>query len=288
MNKTYAKYLLALMLFGFNGIVASRISLTSYEIVLLRTGIGSLLLLAIFFLSGRKVTCLANKGHFLYLAASGASMGASWMFLYEAYAQIGVSIASLLYYCGPVIVMALSPLLFKEKLTKAKAVGFFIVLCGLMLVNAHAQGAGGSKWGFVCGGLSAAMYAAMVMLNKKAKSIVGLENAAVQLACSFFVVALFVGCKQGFAMQIDGGDWPPILALGLLNTGLGCYLYFSSIGKLPIQTVAICGYLEPLSAVVFSVLLLGESLRPLQVVGAALIIGGAVLGELSNAQRHRS
>ena len=51
-------------------------------------------------------------------------MGASWMFLYEAYQQIGVSLASLLYYCGPVIVMVLSPLIFKEKLTAPKAVGF--------------------------------------------------------------------------------------------------------------------------------------------------------------------
>ncbi|WP_264806901.1 hypothetical protein [Cytobacillus sp. NCCP-133] len=28
------------------------------------------------------------------------AMGTSWMFLYEAYAQIGVSIASIAYYCG--------------------------------------------------------------------------------------------------------------------------------------------------------------------------------------------
>lgn len=105
--------------------------------------------------------------------------GRKLVFLYEAYAQIGVSIASLLYDCGPVIVMVLSPALFKEKLTKAKVAGFLAAICGTILVNAHAQGAGGSKWGFVCGGLSAAM----VMLNKKAKSIAGLENATVQLHC---------------------------------------------------------------------------------------------------------
>ena len=66
---------------------------------------------------------------------------------------------------------------------------------------------------------------------------------------------------------------------GLLNTGIGCYFYFSSIGNLPVQTVAICGYLEPLSAVFFSVLLLGERLLPSQILGAILILGGAVFGE---------
>ncbi len=64
----------------------------------------------------------------------------------------------------------------------------------------------------------------------------------------------------------------------MLNTGVGCYLYFSSIGALRAQTVAVCGYLEPLSAVLFSALLLGERLLTLQVVGAVLILTGAALG----------
>ena len=69
--------------------------------------------------------------------------------------------------------------------------------------------------------------------------------------------------------------------LGLVNTGLGCYLYFSAIGRLRVQTVAVCGYLEPLSAVLFSILFLGETLRLPQVLGAVLILGGALWGELS-------
>lgn len=68
-------------------------------------------------------------------------------------------------------------------------------------------------------------------------------------------------------------------ALSLLNTGGGCYYYFSSIGRLPVQTVAICGYIEPLSAVLFSVVFLHEALLPLQAAGALLIIGGALIGE---------
>lgn len=65
-------------------------------------------------------------------------MGMSWMFLYAAYQQIGVSIASLAYYCGPVIVIALAPLIFKEKLTLVKVAGFVAVLFGLLLINFQA------------------------------------------------------------------------------------------------------------------------------------------------------
>ena len=101
-----------------------------------------------------------------------------------------------------------------------------------------------------------------------------------QLTIAFLTVAIFVGLKQGYTMQIAPTSIVPILILGLLTTGVGCYFYFSSIGKLRVQTVAICGYLEPLSAVIFSVIFLKETMLPLQIIGAVLIIGGAMCGEL--------
>jgi drug/metabolite transporter (DMT)-like permease len=280
MRRAYFKYILALLLFGSNGIIASRISLSSYEIVLLRTLIGSLLLIAIFTLTRGKYTFWRqHKRQFIYLIISGIAMGTSWMFLYEAYRQIGVSIASLAYYCGPVIVMALSPLLFHEKLAWPKVFGFLTVLCGVFLVNSQAFQEGKTVWGLFCGGMSAVMYAFMVIFNKKAKDITGLENSMLQLSISFLAVAVFVGIKQGLLISVASENWTPILILGLLNTGIGCYFYFSSIGHLPVQTVAICGYLEPLSAVIFSLLFLRETMQFIQILGAVFILGGAVFGE---------
>ena len=279
MKQSYFKYIFGLLLFGSNGIVASCIALSSYEIVLLRTLIGSLLLIILFLTGKGKLTFYRHKKQFLWLAVSGVAMGASWISLYEAYARIGVSISSLLYYCGPVIVMALSPLLFKEKLTAFKVIGFLSVLCGVFHVNGNAFDGNGDTFGILCGLLSAVMYSFMVIFNKKAESITGLENAMLQLLISFLTVAVFVGLKQGFAISIPGSSILPIFILGLLNTGIGCYFYFSSIGNLPVQTVAICGYLEPLSAVLFSALLLKERMLPIQAIGAVMILGGAIFGE---------
>jgi drug/metabolite transporter (DMT)-like permease len=282
LKKPYCKFILSLLLFGSNGIVASYISLSSYEIVLLRTLIGSLLLITIFFLTHQPVTFLRNKRDLIFLAVSGAAMGASWIFLFEAYQQVGVSIATMAYYCGPVIVMALSPLLFRERLTWPKLVGFAAVLLGAFFINGQALSEGKNAWGLLCGGMSAVMYAVMLISNKKAKGIPGLENSMLQLVVSFLTVAVFVGCRQGFVIRLAPGDWIPILLLGLVNTGIGCYLYFSSIGYLPVQRVAICGYLDPLSAVIFSALLLKETMLPVQILGAALILGGALFGELAD------
>lgn len=279
MKKAYFKYILALLLLGSNGLAASYIGLTSYEIVFLRSALGSLLLSAIFLFSRRELTARRHGRDMLYIAMSGVAMGADWLLLYEAFAQIGVSIGMLINYLGPVIVMAFAPLVFKERVTWTKVVALFMALSGVCLISGQAVVQGISAWGLLCAGLSAVCYAVMVIFNKMSRQVTGMENSVLQLVFTFLTVAAFVGLKQGFRMEIASWDWPAILWIGLLNTGVGCYLYFSSIGALPVQTVAVCGYLEPLSAVVYSAVFLHERMLPLQMLGAALIIGGALFGE---------
>jgi RarD protein len=280
MKKSYSKYISSLLLFGSNGIVASYIALTSIEIVFTRTLIGSLFLILIFIFLKQKAQFWRNKAHLASLVISGVAMGASWMFLYEAYSRIGVSIATLAYYCGPIIVMILSPILFRERLTWIKIVGFLTVLIGIFCVNINVLSQDGTAWGVICGIMSAMMYALMVIFNKKATSITGLENSMCQLCISFMTVIIFLVLYQGVSIRFESGSMLPILILGIVNTGIGCYLYFSSIGSLPVQTVAICGYLEPLSALLLSVIFLGETLSFVQVVGAVLILCGSAFAEL--------
>lgn len=274
------KYIFVLCLFGSNGIVASYILLNSYEIVFWRTLIASIFLVGVFLLSKQKFSFLQHKKDAFYLSLGGFSLGMSWIFLFEAYTYIGVSVGTLLYYCGPVIVMALAPLIFKERLTPVKLIGFVIVLTGMVLVNSEAFLEGEMSFGIVLGLLAAVMYATMVIFNKKGQAIQGLENTAIQLVSAFLLVTVYSVIKSGFPVSINSESILPIIILGLVNTGVGCYFYFASIGKLPVQTVSILGYIEPLSALLFSALLLGENLSLLQLVGAACILGGAALGEL--------
>lgn len=287
MNRDFAKYILSLLLFGSNGIAASMITLSSYEIVLYRALTGSVLLMVIFFAGKRCVTFYKNKKDFIFLCISGAAMGACWVFLYEAYDRIGVSIASLCYYCGPVLVMALSPLLFKEKLTRIRIVSFVAVLIGIFMVNGS-ESVVSDRLGILCGVMAAVMYSVIVIFNKKNDSIIGVENSMLQLFVSFLAVAVFVLIKDGFIPGVGTDNILPLLFLGIVNTGAACYLYFSSIGRLPAQTVAVCGYLEPLSAVVFSVMLLGEVLLPVQIIGMVLIVGGAAAGEMLGKSKEAS
>lgn len=277
-NKPFWKHFFSVTLFGLNGVVASFILLSSYEIVFFRTLLGSLLMALVFFLRKETFTFLQHKKQFLFLMLSGLIMGVHWMFLYEAYARVGPGLGTLLCYCGPVIVVALSPFVFREKMTLPKVIGFAAVMLGLFFISGIA-GAKMDPWGFISGLLSAVTYAGMVIFNKKAKDIGGLENTMFQLGFAFVAVSVFLLIRQGFSIPVKGSDVLPILGLGLVHTGFGCWLYFSTISRLPVQTVSILGYLEPLFAVLFSALLLQKPMEPLQWLGAGLIIGGAMVAE---------
>lgn len=288
MKNAYLKYIFSMVLFGLNGVVASNISLSSYEIVFFRTLIGSLTLLLLFLFSKHRFTFMENKKDLVYIGISGMAMGTSWMFLYEAYVQMGVGIGSLLYYTGPVILMILSPVMFDEKLTVPKITGFIAVLIGIFLINGNIFEEDVNTFGIFCGLMAAVMYFVMVASNKKSSVIKGMENPLIQLITAFITVAIFVGFKSGYGFQFEGSDWFWIILLGILNTGIGCYLFFSSIGYLPVQSVAILGYLEPILAVIFSVILLNEIMTPIQSVGAILVVGGAVFGESVKSGRGKA
>ncbi len=284
-KKAYLKYITALFLFGSNGTVASRIGIGSTYIVLYRTFLGSLLLLMLYFLTGNRFSFHKKKKDFAFVTVSGVAMGASWMLLYEAYDRIGVGVSSLLYYTGPIAVMMLSPIVFNEKLTAKKLIGFSAVLAGIAAVNGINTGALDAA-GVAMGLMSALMYAAMVMANKKSVALKGAENSLIQLTVAFLTTAVFTVCKNGFVFPaVNGEETVWLLILGLVNTGVGCYLYFSSIGELEVQSVAVLGYTEPLSAVLFSAAFLGEKMTGLQIVGAVLIIGGAAFANIGKSKK---
>jgi drug/metabolite transporter (DMT)-like permease len=287
MNNPYFKYVLSLLLFGSNGIMASLILLSSYEVVFWRTLIGSLFLLALFLMSGGKFKAIHHKKHWVYALISGAALGISWIFLFEAYSEIGVSVASLAYYCGPVLVIAISPLLFNERLTAARLAGLGAVMLGMLFVNGLGLLTSGLSWGLFCGLSSAVMYAVMIVFNKKASEVTGLENALYQLLMSFATVALYTFFRQGAPSLAVTNYILPILIFGLVNTAIGCYLYFASIDQLSTGSVSIIGYLEPLSALVFSAVFLHEQLTGLQAIGAVLILSGAAFSELYREKPRR-
>lgn len=285
MRSAYIKYIAGLIIFGSNGVVASHIALGSAEIIFFRSGLGALFLIAIFAISRKKSSFRIGGKQSLYVAISGAAMGASWTLLFEAYQHVGVSVATLAYYTGPVIVMIAARFVFKERLTVIKLLGLLAVIAGMVCVNGADVLGSGFSLGLFYGLMAAAAYAVMVICSKKAPSITGIENAMWQMIFAFLVVAIFIATTSTHLPEIPADSIPAVLFLGLVNGGFACYLYFSSLHKLSAQTISICGYIEPLSALLFSAAFLGERLTIIQIIGAVLILGGAALGEVLGNKR---
>lgn len=316
MVKPYAAYLSSLLLFGSNGLLAAMIALPSLDIVVARTFLGAVFLGVAFAIASRAMRHADKRSEAIkaphdpqsrsfrrdaasiaLLICSGAALGVSWIVLFEAYRLIGVGTASLLYYCGPVIVMATAPLLFKERLGLKKAIGFAAVAIGALLVSIQTLDGGHDPRGLTLGVAAAIAYSVMIICSKKASALnpnvadAGLRNSFIQLLGSFVVAVSYRALTADPTASValpSPTDIAPLLMLGLANTGIGCFLYFSSIGRLPVQTVAVCGYLEPLSAVVLATLVLGEPMSAAQLMGAALIIGGAAFCELTGRSADRN
>ena len=287
----YVKYIAALLLFGSTGIVASRIHLESSEIILLRTLLGSMLLAAVAAAGKHACPGTRSRADFIYVVLSGISMGVSWMFQYEAYKLVGISITSLLYCLGPILIVILAQLFLGERMTLIRTLCLLAVSAGAVLTGGVSLGHGADAKGIACALLCAIAYAGMILFSKKNRSITGIRNSAIQLTSGFLTALAYCLVKwiSGSAPEIlpPDGEWIPVLILGLVNTGFGCYLYFSGIPEISAQTVAVCDYIEPLSAVVLAALVLGEKLTFVQYAGGVLIMAGIVVWNLYPAA-HRA
>lgn len=107
-----------------------------------------------------------------------------------------------------------------------------------------------------------------------------MENSFLQLLISCLTVSIYTVVKQSFVTYIPTQSILPLVILGVINTTIGCWRYFSSINQINVTTVSILGYLEPLSAVIFSVLILKESMTMLQIAGVISIIMGTLISEI--------
>ena len=279
-SKSLIFFVASMVIFGTNGLIVANISLGSAEIVLMRTFLGSLFLLAIVLVK-RSFSFADLKADLVPATMGGAALGLNWVLLFSAYRSAGVGLSTLTYYCGPIIVLALSPVLFREKLTWNKLLAIAAVAVGMFCITGDIEPGSDVQTGILFGGGAALLYASLIVANKRVKRLSGLNCAMYELIVAFFVVLIYLLASNVKLPVIPAAEdivW--VLAIGLVNTGLAYYLYFSSLQKLPGQTVALVCYIDPLTALLISGAFLGEKLLGVQIAGAVLILGGACLGEL--------
>ena len=121
----------------------------------------------------------------------------------------------------------------------------------------------------------------IVLSNKQLRDISAYDRTLVQLFITTLVLIPYCILHGDFVgLQITGGQLALLLILGVVHTGFAYSLYFGSMAYLPAQTLAILSYLDPVTAVLLSALVLHEPLSGFEILGAVCILGAAVVSEL--------
>ena len=204
--------------------------------------------------------------------------------MFESYRYTSVAVSTLCYYLAPILVILLSPVVTHEPLTLKKGLCVAAALGGMVGLSGVLQGGAfrsGQGTGILLGLAAAVLYAAIVLLNKRIQGLPALEKTILQLGISAMVLLPYCLVTVRFSGLILSAR-PAVLLLvaGVVHTGLAYALYFDALGAIPSQTAAIFSYIDPVVAVLTSVLLLRDPMPPSVGLGAVLILGAAVVSEV--------
>lgn len=280
--KSYVALIGSMLIFGTLGVVRRYVPLSSAMLALCRGALGSVFLLIFVLVRGGKLKLPERKAT-LWLVLTGAIMGLNWMLLFEAYSYTTVAAATMCYYMQPTIVILLSPLVFRERLSGRKLACAAAAIVGMLFVSGVLSGGIGQVRdirGIAFGLGAAALYAAVIILNKKVVVEDIYAKTVIQLAGAALVMIPYVLLTEGVPeLTLTAADIGMVLLVGIVHTGITYALYFGSMQRLKAQTVAVMSYIDPVFALLLSAAVLHESLTPLGIAGAVLIIGSAIISE---------
>ena len=253
----------AMFIFGTLAPFVRNINVSSGELALYRAVLAAMLVGSTLLFTKQNLSIRNIKKEFVLLLLSGAAMGINWILLFEAYKYTTVSVA-----------------------TGKQILCFIMSTLGLVMITGTAFGGKHDLLGIAFGLGAAVFYATVMLLNKFIKGVTGLHRTFIQFLAAIIVLVPYVASTSGFTFaSLNTSGWTNLLIVGLVHTGITYCMYFSSLKELPGQEVAILSYIDPLVAVLVSVIWLNEVITLPQVVGGLLILGFTLLCELPIGQK---
>lgn len=275
---------ISMAIFGTLGIFTRNIAVSSGELALYRAVLAASLIAVYLVCTKQKIDFKSIKMELFLLLFSGIAMGVNWILLFEAYKYTTISVATLSYYFAPVIVTVVCPILFKERLTGKQIICFAMSTLGLIMITGIGDIGGGRDFIGILFGLGAAIfYATVILLNKFIKNVEGIQRTFLQFLSAIVILIPYVVMTSGVTLgNLDGIGWINLFIVGFIHTGVTYCMYFSSLKELPGQKAAILSYIDPLVAVLISVIILNETMTVWQVIGGILILGFTLWNEIKS------
>jgi drug/metabolite transporter (DMT)-like permease len=250
-------------------------------ILVLRTSFAALVLGAIF-LRGPMIADWRRPGAAWRLLVMTALSSLTLLLFFYAVRHTNVAIAMFLLFLMPVWIALLAPRLFHAPRAPIVWPALILALAGLAVIlvpDVLGTGVSLSLVGLLAALLSGFGYAAYAISVKGLTKIVSSTTISTAEAAGDAVLVLPLALWQlsSSGYHLDGRAWIAAAVLGVVCTALADTLWIEGTRRVPVEQVAILGYVEPVAAPFFAVLLVGQLPTVWTAIGGALILGAGLL-----------
>lgn len=212
------------------------------------------------------------------IVAMGMLLAVNWMLYLGALQLTKVAIAVLIAYCGPVFVAVLTPIVAHEPFDRRLIVPLLLALGGIVIIvgpqdlalesGTHLLGAGLA--------LGSAVTYSLLILNAK-RLIQGVPSTVYTFGEYLGSLALLLPIVLFSKGPTAPVEWGALLVLGVVMTSVTGLLFLSGLRRVRADHAAVLTYAEPVSAVLFSALFLGEPITVATGIGGALVVAGGAM-----------
>ncbi|MCX6371723.1 MAG: EamA family transporter [Actinobacteria bacterium] len=193
-----------------------------------------------------------------------------------------VAIGMFLQFLAPVWVALLAPCVFRVRTERivypalAVALGGLVVILAPTLLGEGIRISVGGVAAGLAGGVGYAVFQLVVKdLTKRVSAVTIVFTEAWLDALILLPLALWQTVGAGY--QLTTRDLVAGVILGVVCTALAYMMWTFGMGLIKVQHSSILGYLEPVSAPLYALLLLGQGISAWTVIGGALIVAAGLL-----------
>lgn len=212
---------------------------------------------------------------FWILVAMGAVGYVGQAFCYfSSLRHASAGLTALLLYLYPALVTLASAALGRQRLTPLKASAVTASLAGIIMTVA--DGLAGTPMGIAFGVGAAVIYTGYILVGEHVSRRTGAIPAAT-------VIMLAAAAVYGTALVWEGAQWPAdapgwgaVAAIAIFSTVVAMVGFFAGMQRLGAADAATLSTLEPVVTLVLAAAVLGESLGPMQLAGAVMVLGAVV------------
>jgi len=274
----YLLICVAPVLWGLSGVLVRWAGLPGKEyIIIFWRSSFALAFFSVVILTARDVTLFRPGSSPVLLVSSGLATAVYTICAFKAYNLVAIGTATFIIYLAPIFVALLAPLVLKEKLERSTILCLAIALAGTGLLSwGQTGGSGHSRLeGALLALAGAVCWAILMLIWKKLREThspltIGLwTNGVCAIAYAPFAIP-----RTGI---ITAKGWASIAVFGIVVIGAAGLIFMYAIKRVKAQDAGLLSYIEPVSAMLLGLGLLGEVPNWQDFVGAALIIAAGVL-----------